>query len=60
MPNIAVPMTSPATFAPETVRSRKIPNRISGSAVRSSQPTNAASRATEPAKRPIVASDPQP
>src|ERR671932_413442 len=34
MANIAVPMMNPATFAPLTVRIRRMPKRISGSACR--------------------------
>ena len=55
-----VPRTTPATFAPTKVRSRKIENGISGSRVRASHATNAPSRAAEAAKKPIVSVETQP
>ena len=45
--NKAVPRMKPATFAPLTVRVRRIPKRISGSACRSSQATNPARSAAD-------------
>src|SRR6266516_405334 len=51
---------SPATFAPTTVRSRKIEKGTSGSAVRLSQTTNAARTTNAVAKSAMVSSDPQP
>ena len=58
--NIAVPRMKPATFAPTSVRRRKIENGISGSAVRASVTRNAPSRPAEIANRPIVSADAQP
>ncbi len=58
--NIAVPMMKPATFAPVTVRVRKMPKRISGSGCRRSQATKPASRAKAAAKKASVSPASQP
>ena len=54
------PNSSPATFAPESVRSRKIESGRTGSLARFSITTNATSRATDAASRTIVLVAPQP
>ena len=59
--NSDMPISSPTTLAPRSVRRRKIENGISGSRWRSSITTNAISSTTAP--RPgstIVRVDPQP
>ena len=58
--NSDMPISSPTTFAPRSVRSRKIENGISGSRERDSISTNAISRAAAPARRRSVVVEPQP
>jgi hypothetical protein len=58
--NIAVPRMKPATFAPTSVRRRKIENGISGSAARASVTRKPARSAAATAKSPIVSTEAQP
>ena len=58
--NSDAPVSSPTTFAPVSVRRRKILNGTSGAAERCSITTKAPSRATAAASRPIVWPEPQP
>ncbi len=51
---------TPATFAPVTVRTLRIPKRMSGSGCRSSHPTKPASIAAATANRAIVEPASQP
>src|SRR3954447_6474645 len=55
-----VPRISPATFAPTSVRSRKIESGISASRERASQARNPTSSTSAAVKRPIVSAEPQP
>src|SRR5436190_6494393 len=54
------PTSNPTTFAPVSVRSRKIPNGTSGSLERSSIATKAAKSTADTASNPIVWVEPQP
>ena len=58
--NSDAPTSSPTTFAPVSVRRRKIRNGTSGAAERSSITTKAASSAADSASKPIVWVEPQP
>ena len=58
--NRAVPRMNPETLAPRTVFVRRIPNRISGSSTRFSQPTKPSSSAADATKTPIVRPELQP
>ena len=53
-------MMKPATFAPLTVRVRRIPKRISGSGCRSSQATKPASSAADTPNTARVSAASQP
>ena len=57
---IIAPSSRPATFAPATVRTRKMWNGISGSLTRDSITRKAMSRAAAMASREIVQPEPQP
>ncbi len=57
---IIAPSSRPATFAPATVRTRKMWNGISGSFARDSISRNAPSRIADAASREIVQPEPQP
>src|SRR4051812_27746364 len=54
-----VPRIRPATFAPTSVRSRKIESGISASRARASQATNPIRSTSATVKKPIVAAEPQ-
>ena len=58
--NSDIPISSPATFAPRRVRSRKMLNGMSGLGVRDSITMNATSSAAASASSPIVWVEPQP
>ena len=58
--NSDMPSSSPTTFAPRSVRCRKIENGTSGWRVRSSIATNAASSASDTAPSASVCVEPQP
>ena len=58
--NSDMPISSATTFDPRSVCRRKIENGTSGSRLRRSITTNAASSATATAPSPIVRADPQP
>ena len=60
MANRMVPRMNPVTFAPSTVRTRKIENGTSGSSRPRSQARNAASSTAEMPNAVQVVAEPQP
>ena len=60
IPNIPATSSAWTTFAPETLRERKIRSGMSGFAARASRTMNATSSASETAPRPSVCGSAQP